>query len=206
MSEERKKKGGKKTDAEKIDKIISRHILFSMTAGAIPIPLVDIAAVTAIQVDMIKQIAEVYNVPFDNDKGKSIVTSLAGASLAHMGGATAGRIGASVLKSIPLVGTFLGVSTQVVLSGATTYAIGKAFDLHFSKDGTFVDFKAEEIKKSFDEFFQKGKEIVEKLKKDTKDEDALDTIEKLNKLKESGAITKKEFEDAKKKILEKITK
>ena len=95
--------------SEKIDDIVKSHVIFSMTAGAIPIPVADIAAVTAIQVDMIRQIAKEYNVPFDENIGKSIASSLAGASLA--------RIGASAVKSIPAVGTLLGVGTQVLLSG-----------------------------------------------------------------------------------------
>ena len=43
---------------DKVQEIIQNHIVFSMIAGAIPLPLADIAAVTAIQLDMIKQIAK----------------------------------------------------------------------------------------------------------------------------------------------------
>ena len=34
---------------EKAENIIQRHILYSMGAGAIPIPLIDLGAVTAVQ-------------------------------------------------------------------------------------------------------------------------------------------------------------
>ena len=42
-----------KTEMRKIaDKIIKRHILWAMGAGAIPIPIVDAIGVTSIQIDM----------------------------------------------------------------------------------------------------------------------------------------------------------
>jgi len=45
--------------AEKdVEKIIYDHVGFSMIAGAIPIPVLDLLAVSAIQFDMIRQLAK----------------------------------------------------------------------------------------------------------------------------------------------------
>ena len=42
------------------DQIIRKHVLWSMGAGLMPVPLFDIAAVTAVQMDMLKQLAGTY--------------------------------------------------------------------------------------------------------------------------------------------------
>jgi len=178
------------------DKIITSHVIFSMTAGAIPLPLVDITAVTVIQLDMIKQLANHYGAQYDQDSGKSLVSSLVGAALA--------RMGASAVKAIPGVGTVLGVSTQVVLSGASTYALGKIFDGHFAKRGSIFDLDVNDVKAKYEELVEKGKDVVRGLKKEKKGEDIPATIAKLKELRDSGAISMEEFEATKKKLLEKM--
>jgi uncharacterized protein (DUF697 family) len=178
------------------EKIITNHIIYSMTAGAIPLPLVDVTAVTVIQLDMIKQLANHYGAQYDQDSGKSLVSSLVGATLA--------RMGASAVKAIPGVGTVIGISTQVLLSGASTYALGKIFDGHFSKRGSIFDLDVNDVKSKYEELLQKGKDVVQGLRKEKKDEDIPATIAKLKELKDAGAITDAEFEATKKKLLEKM--
>ena len=50
------------------DEIIRQHAVFGMAAGAIPIPVVDVAAVTAIQIDMIRQLANFFEVDFNEEQ------------------------------------------------------------------------------------------------------------------------------------------
>ena len=45
-----------------IDDIIKRHVYWAIGAGLIPIPAADIAAVTAIQLDMLKQVCSFYDI------------------------------------------------------------------------------------------------------------------------------------------------
>ena len=176
--------------------IITTHIIFAMTAGAIPIPVADIVAVTAIQYDMIKQIAEFYKVNYDDNKGKTLASSIAGA--------TVSRIGASALKAIPGVGTLLGVGSQVIMSGATTYALGKLFDSHFSCGKGLDSINLDSAKRQYNELLDKGKEYAKDLKKTFSKDDVFQTIEKLSQLKESGSITEDEFQRTKEKLLNKI--
>ncbi len=179
-----------------IDSIIKKHIAFSITAGAIPIPLVDFVAITAIQLDMLKQISDFYGVRFDRNEGKSLASSMIGVSIA--------KIGASFIKAIPGVGTVAGIGAQVILAGASTYALGKVFELHFANEGTLANFDPKKMKKEYDGFLAKGKGIAKKMKEDSTQEDVFNTIEKLKQLHESGAITEEDFEKTKKKLLEKI--
>ena len=181
---------------KKTENIISSHVIYAMTAGAIPVPVADIVAVSAIQYDMINQIAEAYKAKYDSEKGKALASSLAGA--------TASRIGASFIKAIPGVGTFLGIGSQMLMAGATTYALGKIFDSHFSGNKNLDNFNIEAVKNQYREFLNKGKAYAREVKKNFGRDDVFDTIEKLNQLKSTGAISEEEFRNIKEKLLNKI--
>ena len=58
--------------------LVDRLSLWSGAAGLIPVPLVDIAAVGGVQLHMLRRLSEIYGVPFSENRGKSILTSLAG--------------------------------------------------------------------------------------------------------------------------------
>lgn len=194
MGEEQK---SEKRYRKEPESIINEHIGYSMIAGAIPIPLVDIAAVTAIQLDMIHQLTNYYEIDFNDELGKSLVTTTVGASL----GSILGRAGASLVKGIPGVGTVLGIGSQVVVSGASTYAIGHLFNNHFKANGTLSDVNIETMKDGFKDLFNVGKDFVGKRQKSESSEDKLKTLAKLKELKESGAITEEEYNETKKNIL-----
>ncbi len=182
---------------ETIDDIIKNHVIYAMTAGAIPIPLVDFVAISAIQLDMIKNIAEFYSADYDSSKGKSLASSLVGTSFA--------KLGASAVKALPGIGTVLGIAAQVLLAGGSTYALGKVFDTHFSGGKSLNDFNVDGMKKKYKEFLEKGREFARSMKSGIKNDDIFDTIEKLKKLHENGAITDEDFEKTKKELLKKIS-
>jgi len=182
--------------------IVKNHIIWSMGAGFIPVPIADFFAVTAIQLDMIRQLSNLYDVDFKETQGKAIITSLSGASVA--------RMGAQAIKFIPGVGSVFGGVTLAVLSGASTYALGQVFKIHFDKGGTFLDFDISRIKRMYDEQFEKGKEVAKDLRKKQEDQekkakeaekDALTRIKELAELKEKGLLNDEEFELLKKKII-----
>lgn len=187
---------------KKADLIINTHLGFAMVAGAIPVPVVDLIAVTAIQLDMLQQLADLYEVDFNNERGKSLVSALVGSAI----GTTLGRMGASAVKSIPGIGTILGIGSQVVLSGATTFAVGKIFQSHFQNNGTLFDFNVDSMKIKFEEFLNIGKRVAEKKEKEQSEDDIILTIEKIKTLMDKGIISKEEFEKTKKELLNKLKK
>lgn len=193
---------------EKTHKIIKNHMIWSMGAGVIPFPIVDIFAITAVQLDMVKQLSKVYDIDYKENEGKAVITSLAGTSVS--------QIGTSALKLIPGIGTLIGGLTKAVFAGATTYAIGEVFKKHFETGGTFLDFDPDRLREYYHEKFEKGKDIARDLEKDkvapeeienVSDEEtapersSVDQLVDLAKLKEDGLLTDKEFEKLKKKIL-----
>ncbi len=193
--------------------IIKNHMIWSMGAGFIPVPLLDFAAISYIQLDMIRQLAKLYEVDFKETEGKAIITSLTSAGLAKAGAARA-------IKFIPVIGSYLGGVATAVLSGASTYAIGEAFKRHFDKGGTFLDIDLNSLKKMYMDKFEKGKDIAEDFSKAQKEkEHIVEEVEKkrenlkttdeiiiklkeLGELKEQGVITKEEFSKMKSKLLE----
>lgn len=192
-------------------KIITNHILWAMGSGLIPIPILDIAAVTAVQLDMIKQLCKHYEVDFSESSGKYFITSLAGSTLA--------MIGAGIIKIIPGVGSIIGGITQSILSGASTYAVGQVCVRHFSEGGNFEDFNAETFKEYYEEQFKKGKKVAEDMKNkeekekksgkstvvnEDKKKDPVDRLKDLVKLKEKGILSEEEFQKMKEKLIDKL--
>ena len=140
-----------KTEREKhADTIIKNHIIWSMGAGLIPVPIVDFFAVSGIQLDMIRQLCKLYEQDFKESEGKAIITSLTGSGLARMGAK-------AMIKFIPDIGSVIGGVTMAVLSGASSYALGEVFKKHFETGGTFLDFDVKRLKKMYNEKFEKGK-------------------------------------------------
>lgn len=146
------------TRSEAADDIIRNHIIYSVGGGIIPVPLLDIAAVSAIQLDMLKQLAKVYDIEFSNEAGKAYVSAIAGTTIA--------RMGASLVKAIPGIGSLIGGVSMPILSGASTYALGQVFKTHFESGGKLADISMEKAKDIFKKEFEKGKNVVKDIKKD----------------------------------------
>jgi len=190
------------------DTIIKNHIIWSMGAGLIPVPIVDFFAVSGIQLDMIRQLCKLYDQDFRESEGKAIITSLTGSGLARMGAK-------AMIKFIPGIGSVIGGVTMALLAGASSYALGEVFKKHFSTGGTFLDFDPKRLKKLYNEKFEKGKKVAEQLKKeqDKKREAAeqamegktsskiVDKLKELAELKREGLISEQEFTAMKKKLI-----
>jgi len=132
-------------------KLVERFSLWSGAAGLIPVPFVDLAAVGGVQIQMLRRISQIYDVPFTENRGKSIIAGLAGSMIP----ASSGIGAASMVKGIPIVGTAVGAIAMPVLSAGATYAIGMAFIQHFASGGTLLDFKPG----SYHEFIKAQKEM-----------------------------------------------
>ena len=184
--------------SESAEKIIKEHVLWSLGAGFVPVPLLDVLAVSAIQLDMLKQLCRAYQIDYSESSGKSMLSAVAGSSLA--------RVGASMLKAIPGIGTMLGAVSMPVLSGASTYAMGQAVSWHFEAGGNLFDMNFDKMKDVYEKFMGKGKEVAQSLQKRQKSstQDIVKRLEELMELKEKGLITEEEFEQKKQELLAKL--
>jgi uncharacterized protein (DUF697 family) len=124
------------TREEMASKLVERFALWSGVAGLIPVPLVDVATVGGLQIQMVRRISQIYDVEFSENRGKALIASIVGSLIP----ATSGIGAASMLKAVPIIGTIAGGFMMPVLSAGATYAIGKAFIQHFATGGTLLDF------------------------------------------------------------------
>jgi uncharacterized protein (DUF697 family) len=151
------------TDVDAVaKKHVKRYMYWSMGAGFIPIPLVDMGAVLGVQLKMLSKISKEYEVEFKENRVKSIVATLLGTLTA---GALKNSSFNSFIKTIPIVG-ILGSFSMPVYSGAATYAIGKIFIQHFASGGTFLDFDPKKVKEHFKKFYEDGKSMVTRKKEE----------------------------------------
>jgi uncharacterized protein (DUF697 family) len=142
------------TTDEKMDNaanaIVRKYMLWSMGAGLVPIPWVDMAAIAGVQLKMVSDLAKRYKVAFAESQGKAIIGTLVGSVLP--GKLSAGLLG-GIVKMVP----FVGFVTVPAFAGASTYALGKVFEQHFASGGTFLTFDPESVRHYFQEQFEKGK-------------------------------------------------
>jgi uncharacterized protein (DUF697 family) len=117
-------------------KLVERFSLWSGAAGLIPVPFVDLAAVGGVQIRMLGRISRIYGVPFSVNRGKMLIASLVGSMIP-----VSSAIGAaSIIKSVPVVGTAISALAMPAMSAGATYAIGMVFIKHFASGGTLLDF------------------------------------------------------------------
>ena len=125
--------------------IISSACGWSVAASLVPLPILDLAALAAVQANMINEIAGLYGQSFAKDAVKSAVSVL-------LGTLVPGTLG-SGLKSIPGVGTVAGMVTFGAFAAASTYAVGKVMVKHFETGGTTASFNpkniSEDLKREF---------------------------------------------------------
>lgn len=185
------------TDAARAHTIVNEHVLWAVGAGLLPIPLVDIAAVTAIQLDMLKQLSTHYGMPYSESEGKAWVSALAGG--------LAARLGANAIKLIPGIGSILGGAAMSVMSGASTYSIGQVAISQFAAGRSFSSMDVEDAKRAYEAHLERGKEVATRMSKDKADAgDTFEKLEKLKKFRDQGVITEADFEAQKSRLLSSI--
>ena len=138
-------------------RLVKRFSLLSGAAGLMPLPFVDIAAVGGIQIDMVRRLSRIYGVPFSANRGKAIITSIAGALLPASAATSTMMTLASALKFLPGLGTTVAVMSMPVFSACATYVIGKVFIKHFESGGTLLDFRPAKMRAYYNEHFASAK-------------------------------------------------
>ncbi len=199
------------TRKERAQEIVNNHILWSMGAGAIPFPVVDVGVLTLVQLSMMKQLCRIYDVDYSRRVSKSLITALVGNALV--------RVGAIVTKLIPGYGYVVGSISLAILSGASTYALGQVFVNHLDGGNDLFNFDVDQAKEMYDREFERGKEYAGKLKKKYEEQDnpkpveidpapeekdIFETLNRLHELTEKGILTEEEFLRKKAELLAKI--
>lgn len=136
------------------DHMVRSYALGAMAVALVPVPLVDLAGLVAVQLKLLHGLAGLYRISFRADLARAAVASLIGGVLPT---AAAPALAFSLSKLLPVSGQLLGAGSQTLLSGAATYAIGKVFIQHFAAGGTFLTFDPEAVQDYFEQQLEAGK-------------------------------------------------
>ncbi len=144
--------------AESAEKIIQGHVIAAMAAAVVPLPvLVDIAAVTALEVHMITKLARAYEFPVPHKLVASkVLISLAGG----IGPAYISVKFEHLVKAVPVAGYAAYVAVLSISNGASVYAVGKIFQKHFESGGTFLSSGNSILRRYYKAYFAEGKKRI----------------------------------------------
>ena len=111
-------------------KIVDRHKMYAGLGGLVPMPAVNVASVTAVNLRMVKVLSDLYGIAFERDKMRSVVLGL-------MGGATPTGLAAATATTLsfaaPFAGAF-GLVVSTVVAATLTRRIGLYFVERFETE------------------------------------------------------------------------
>ena len=111
-------------------KIVERYKFYAAAGGLVPLPVVSIAGLTAVIMRMVKRLSDLYEVPFERDRTRSIIVGLTGGAVpTGLGAATASTLGFVVPGAV-----FAGLAVSSITAAAFTRGVGLVFVEHF-EDG-----------------------------------------------------------------------
>ena len=118
--------------------IVERHTAYAAVGGIIPVPIANVASITAVIVRMVKRLSDLYGIPFERDRARAIVVGL-------MGGAMPTGLGAvttSTLFYIVPGSGLVGLAVSSIAAVACTRSIGRIFVEHFETGSSLHDLSA----------------------------------------------------------------
>jgi uncharacterized protein (DUF697 family) len=155
-----------KTKVHEANEIVKKYMVGSVVVGLVPLPWVDMIALTALQLKMLHRLANLYGIEFSENRGKSLITSLLGGGVP----VSFSRNVINWLKSVPFYGQVTGMISMFVFGSASTYAVGKVFIQHFESGGTFLTFDPQKVADYYAKQLEVGKAEVKKSHKRKKPE------------------------------------
>jgi len=117
--------------------IVERYANYSAVGGAIPVPIANATALTALLVRMVKKLSDIYGVPFERNRTRSVIIGLMGGAL-PTGFAT---IATSMITTVVPGYNLLGLAVSSVTSSAYARSIGQLYIEHF-ENGAAVSFRS----------------------------------------------------------------
>jgi len=148
------------------NKVVRNYSIGAIAPVLVPVPVLDLALLSALQLKMLHSLSNVYGVKFSKNLGKEAISSLIGGAAPL----SMTPMLASALKIIPGVGQIAGVAGGIslgVLGSSATYAIGKVFTQHFESGGTFLTFDPEKVREYFAKSLEEGKKLATETQSDS---------------------------------------
>jgi uncharacterized protein (DUF697 family) len=115
-------------------KTIRYYSRWAAGAGLLSPPIVDIFALAAVQVTMVKRLANIYNKDFDEESGRALTTALVGALTPAAVGQGAAKLFVRAF-GLGMIGSLTSAATVPALNYGSTTTVGWFFQEHFKKAG-----------------------------------------------------------------------
>lgn len=142
--------------AQEAEDIIRKHVYGAIGVGMVPVPLVDVAGFMGVQLNLIRRLCELYDLPFKEGAAKKVVASLVGGVVP----VALTPLAFSLLKMIPVVGYTASAASLAALGGGATYAVGRVFADHFQKGGSPETLSCDAVREDFAKAYESGKTMV----------------------------------------------
>ena len=117
--------------------VVERYANYSAISGAIPVPLANATAITALLLRMVKRLSDIYGIPFERNRTRAVIVGLMGGVL-PTGFAT---VATSTLSYFVPGLNVMGLAVSAVTSGAYARSIGQLYIEHF-ENGSTPDLRA----------------------------------------------------------------
>jgi uncharacterized protein (DUF697 family) len=130
------------TRDEHARRILKKYAIASGGAGLITAPFASTAALSALHLALIHELAKLYRVEFSKHTARGIVVALGAAFLP---GWLGGGLQRRVLERLPFVTSVVGWVAMAGLSAAVTYGLGRVLIQHFESGGTLLDFDVKHL-------------------------------------------------------------
>lgn len=144
------------------DRLIRRHMLAAFGVGLVPLPIVDVVAVKAIVLNLVRLLARRHGVRFDGERARILVVAL----LASVTPVALGGVASSSLKALPVIGGVVGGAGVALLAAGSVYAAGRLLDNHFASGGTLLTFDVKLMQDAFRREFETGQKAAAALRRE----------------------------------------
>jgi len=150
-----------KNRVDAAEKLVRKFVLLSVGAGAIPVPIFDIAASVVLQLKLIQELSDLYGVDYRDDLARNAIGTCLTTSAGLMIGS---RIGSSLSKFFPGAGTKFGIIRTATFFGASTHISGKILILHFEAGGSLLNLDPIAMRKHYEREFESSQRAVQKIR------------------------------------------
>lgn len=137
--------------------ILHTYSLASGGAGLVTAPFLSTAAVTALHLALIRDLARVYEVEFSKDNARGILLAL---GAAFVPGWLGGALQRSILNRLSAVTGVIGWVAMAGMSAAVTYGLGRTLIEHFEAGGTIADFDVKHLHQAVRHLFKAAKPVA----------------------------------------------
>jgi uncharacterized protein (DUF697 family) len=142
---------------DKASRILSRYAAWGVAAGAVPVPVVDLAALAVVQTKMVTELAELYGETVSLESVQALVGVLIGVLVPKSASSLLSQVLVNVL---PGVAGLVGLTTMAAFSGVGTYAMGRVFIRYFEGGGRLHGISAKSIREELEREFRQGKQAA----------------------------------------------